>query len=143
MQPVGSTRYAGSNQDEKPTAIRNIRPALRGTVVLLSALWLAAEPSVFQSASFSALRAAMVQYSVFGDPQAVFSQDGLLDELKKALAERMLNAEMDEHLAREKAGAEGPAKNHRNGYGRKRVLTDSGGLELSIPRDRESRSSLS
>ena len=26
------------------------------------------------------------------DPKAVFSKDGLFDELKKALAERMLNA---------------------------------------------------
>ncbi len=30
------------------------------------------------------------------DPKAVFSKDGLFDELKKALAERMLNAELDE-----------------------------------------------
>ena len=29
------------------------------------------------------------------DPQAVFSKDGLFDELKKALAERVLNAEID------------------------------------------------
>ena len=36
------------------------------------------------------------------DPQEVFAQDGLLDELKKALAERILNAEMDQHLAAER-----------------------------------------
>jgi len=30
------------------------------------------------------------------DAKAVFSKDGLFDELKKALAERMLNAELDE-----------------------------------------------
>ena len=29
------------------------------------------------------------------DPKAVFSKDGLFDELKKALAERVLNAELD------------------------------------------------
>ena len=29
------------------------------------------------------------------DPQGVFAPDGLLDELKKAVAERILNAEMD------------------------------------------------
>jgi hypothetical protein len=40
------------------------------------------------------------------DPQEVFSQDGLLDELKKALAERILNAEMDQHGAA--AGIESP-----------------------------------
>ena len=32
------------------------------------------------------------------DPKAVFSKDGLFDELNKALAERMLNAELDDHL---------------------------------------------
>jgi hypothetical protein len=32
------------------------------------------------------------------DPQAVFSKDGLLDELKKALGERVLNAELEDHL---------------------------------------------
>ena len=31
------------------------------------------------------------------DPQAVFARDGLLDALKKALAERVLNAELDHH----------------------------------------------
>ena len=32
------------------------------------------------------------------DPKAVVSKDGLFDELKKALAERVLNAELDDHL---------------------------------------------
>jgi putative transposase len=32
------------------------------------------------------------------DPQKVFSSEGLLGDLKKALAERMLDAEMDVHL---------------------------------------------
>ena len=31
------------------------------------------------------------------EPKAVFSKDGLFDELKKALAERVLNAELDDH----------------------------------------------
>ena len=37
------------------------------------------------------------------DPQAVFAKDGLFDELKKALAERVLNAEIDDHLEGEAA----------------------------------------
>ena len=37
------------------------------------------------------------------DPQAVFTKDGLFDELKKALAERVLNAEIDDHLDGEAA----------------------------------------
>jgi len=32
------------------------------------------------------------------DPKTVFESDGLLDDLKKALAERMLNAELEQHL---------------------------------------------
>ena len=37
------------------------------------------------------------------DPKEVFSKDGLFDELKKALAERVLNAELDDHLEGEAA----------------------------------------
>src|SRR4051794_19968237 len=47
------------------------------------------------------------------DPKEVFSKDGLFDELKKALAERVLNAELDEHLDGEAAAGKA---NHRNGY---------------------------
>ena len=32
------------------------------------------------------------------DPRDVFNKDGLVDELKKSLSERILNAELDEHL---------------------------------------------
>jgi putative transposase len=67
------------------------------------------------------------------DAKTAFESNGLLDQLKKALAERALNAEMDHHLS-----GEGTSGNSRNGYGRKTVLTDSGSLELSIPRDRQS-----
>ncbi len=65
------------------------------------------------------------------DAKAAFAKDGLLDELKKALAERALNAEMDHHLDQESE-----ASNTRNGYGRKSVLTDTGKIDLEIPRDR-------
>ncbi len=58
------------------------------------------------------------------NPEEVFAQDGLLDELKKALAERILNAEMDQHLAAERADEViGEPRNHRNGHSRKTVLT--------------------
>jgi len=41
------------------------------------------------------------------DPQELFARDGLIDELKKALSERMLAAELDDHLESEAAsGAE-------------------------------------
>lgn len=71
------------------------------------------------------------------DPQEVFSQDGLLSELKKALAERMLNAEMDQHLAQERLQVdETEPRNHRNGHSRKTVLSGTGKLDLQVPRDR-------
>jgi putative transposase len=65
------------------------------------------------------------------DPQTAFDPNGLLDGLKKALAERALNAEMDHHLT----GSDGA--NSRNGYGKKTVLTDTGRIELEVPRDRQ------
>src|SRR5438309_2610037 len=67
------------------------------------------------------------------DPKTVFDPNGLIDDLKKALAERVLNAEMDHHLAGEEQG------NRRNGYGKKTVITDIGHIELEVPRDRQAR----
>jgi putative transposase len=67
----------------------------------------------------------------------VFGKNGLFDDLKKAFAERMLNAEMDHHLAREVEDEGPPRGNHRNGYSKKTVLTDTAQLEIEIPRDRE------
>ena len=70
------------------------------------------------------------------DPTTVLESTGLIGDLKKALAERMLNAEMDVHLAQE---ADAGLQNHRNGSSAKTVLTPDGTLELSIPRDRHGR----
>jgi putative transposase len=54
------------------------------------------------------------------DPQEVFSRDGLVDELKKALSERILNTELDEHLGGERQEGR---PNRRNGSSPKTVLT--------------------
>lgn len=70
------------------------------------------------------------------DAKDAFAKDGLLDALKKALAERVLNAEMDHHLEAE--AAEGRT-NRRNGVNRKTVLTDTGAVEIAVPRDRDGR----
>jgi len=75
--------------------------------------------------------AILDQLQAGADPKSAFDPNGLLDELKKALAERALNAEMDHHVASEEAD------NRRNGYGRKTVVTDTGKLELEVPRDRQ------
>ena len=68
------------------------------------------------------------------DPKAVFSKDGLFDELKKALAERVLNAGLDDHLDNE--AAEG-SRNRRNGSSKKTVLTETAKIDIRIPRDRK------
>jgi putative transposase len=62
--------------------------------------------------------------------------ESLAGELKKALAERMLGAEMDVHLSAE---AEQAAGNHRNGTSPKTVDTGSERVVLDIPRDRQGR----
>ena len=67
------------------------------------------------------------------DAHEVFARDGLLDELKKALSERMLSAELDDHL--ESEGAEG-VTNRRNGSSRKTMLTGTSKVTLDVPRDR-------
>ena len=67
------------------------------------------------------------------DPQELFAKDGLLDELKKALSERMLSAELDDHL--ESESAEG-AINRRNGSSKKTILTGTSKVMLDVPRDR-------
>jgi putative transposase len=75
--------------------------------------------------------AVLDQLLAGADPRTALEPNGLIDDLKKALAERVLNAEMDHHLAGEEPG------NRRNGYGKKTVLTDTGRIELSVPRDRQ------
>ena len=67
------------------------------------------------------------------DPEEIFAKDGLLDDLKKALSERILNAELDEHLGEERS--EGRS-NRRNGVSKKTVLTGTSKVTLDIPRDR-------
>ena len=67
-----------------------------------------------------------------GAAKTAFDPGGVLDVLKKAFAERALNAEMDYHL-----GGSEQAGNSRNGYGKKTVITDTGKLLLDVPRDRQ------
>lgn len=62
--------------------------------------------------------------------------ESLAAELKKGLAERMLGAEMDSHLA---DPSEQTAGNHRNGTSSKTVDTGSERIVLDIPRDRHGR----
>ncbi len=71
--------------------------------------------------------AVLDQLLAGADARTAFDPDGLIDQLKKALAERALNAEMDHHLAGDEAG-----------NSRKTVSTETGRLDLEVPRDRQS-----
>jgi putative transposase len=68
------------------------------------------------------------------DAKEIFAKDGLLDDLKKALSERILNAELEDHLEGERSAG---TQNRRNGSSRKTVLTGTSRITLSVPRDRE------
>ena len=62
------------------------------------------------------------------------------EKLKRLFAgtiEQMLEAEMDEHLGYEKNSVAGNnSGNSRNGYGKKRIISDYGECEIAVPRDR-------
>jgi putative transposase len=70
-------------------------------------------------------------------PEEILGRDGVLKGLTKRLVERALEGELTTHLGYQKHAAEGRnSGNSRNGASPKNVLTDSGELELEIPRDR-------
>jgi putative transposase len=67
------------------------------------------------------------------------SADGLLNKLTGALVERMLEAELTEHLGYEKHDPVGRGSgNSRNGHTPKRLKTERGEVDIEVPRDRES-----
>jgi len=71
-------------------------------------------------------------------PEDILGPEGLFGQLKKALAERALGAELGHHLAQEQQAPvpSGRRRNHRNGTSPKTVLTDTGAMPLAVPRDR-------
>ncbi|MEC5164240.1 MULTISPECIES: IS256 family transposase [unclassified Janthinobacterium] len=70
------------------------------------------------------------------NPQSMFTDAGLFGQLKKALAERMLQAELSHHLVHQRNGPE-PTRNHKNGSSKKSVMASDTKLTLDIPRDRD------
>lgn len=63
--------------------------------------------------------------------------DGLLNQLTKAVIERALGAELDDHLGYVKGDPAGNGSgNSRNGHYRKTVTTTAGPVRISVPRDR-------
>ena len=73
----------------------------------------------------------------YSKPEDLTGEDGLFKQLKKALIERALGAELTEHLGYEKGDPAGRGSgNSRNGTSSKRLLTEDGEAEISVPRDR-------
>jgi putative transposase len=76
----------------------------------------------------------LVNYS---RPEDLTGQGGLFKQLKMALIERALGAELTEHLGYEKGDPAGRGSgNSRNGTSSKTLLTEDGEVEISVPRDR-------
>jgi len=70
-------------------------------------------------------------------PDDLMGDEGLFRQLKKALMERALGAELTHHLGYEKGDSGGRGSgNSRNGHSAKTVLTEDGEVGLAIPRDR-------
>jgi putative transposase len=70
-------------------------------------------------------------------PEDLTGEQGLFKQLKKALIERALGAELSEHLGYEKGDPAGRGSgNSRNGTSSKTLLTEEGELEIAVPRDR-------
>ena len=66
-------------------------------------------------------------------------EGGLLGKLTKMVIEGALEGELDDHLGYGKHDPEGRnGGNSRNGHRAKTVLTDTGPVEISVPRDRDS-----
>lgn len=72
-------------------------------------------------------------------PEDLIGQDGLLKQLTKALLERAMQAEMNEHLGYEKHSPAGHnTGNSRNGKSSKTLRGEFGRMPIDVPRDRNS-----
>jgi putative transposase len=75
----------------------------------------------------------------YKSPDDMFGDDGLLQQLTKAVVERALQGEMTHHLGYEKHSPEGKhSGNSRNGKSSKRIKSKRGQIEIDVPRDRNS-----
>ena len=66
----------------------------------------------------------------------LFGPEGVFTKLKGAVMQRLLEAEMSEHLGHEPQGRR-RSRNARNGHSPKTVQTETGPVEIQVPRDRE------
>jgi putative transposase len=71
-------------------------------------------------------------------PEDLLGEEGLFKQLKRALIERALGAELTEHLGYEKGDPAGRGSgNSRNGFSSKTLKGEDGEIELAVPRDRQ------
>ena len=70
------------------------------------------------------------------DPKDLLGPEGLMKQLMGRLVEKTLKAELTEHLGYDERQAR-PGENARNGSTPKTLLTESGKVDIQVPRDRE------
>ncbi len=72
-----------------------------------------------------------------GGPESLMGESGLFAQIKKALIQRALDAEMDDHLGYDKHSPKGNnSGNSRNGHGKKTVVIGTDQIDITPPRDR-------
>ncbi len=75
----------------------------------------------------------------YSGPESFWGDSGIFTQLKRAIIERTLDAELDNHLGYSKHNFKGNnSGNSRNGRSKKKVVIDSEELEITPPRDRNS-----
>ena len=71
----------------------------------------------------------------------VLGKNGLVQRLVKDVLENILEAEMDEHLGRDRyqrqTDIDSENRNYQNGYSQKNLRSSFGDVDLNIPRDRK------
>ncbi|AEB75988.1 IS256-like element ISCbo4 family transposase [Clostridium botulinum] len=68
----------------------------------------------------------------------VMGKNGLIQRMLKDVIQNILEAEMEDHLGRDKyeRNSENNSKNYRNGYSKKNIRSSFGDIDVDIPRDR-------
>lgn len=115
--------------------------------VAVESAWLVEDIAVVQEQDVAARRLAEVLSpaaieSLIVDAEAsgmgLDGLGGLFNRMTKAVLERALQIEMSGHLGYEKGDPDGRGSgNSRNGVSGKSVITNSGSVQLNVPRDRE------
>lgn len=81
----------------------------------------------------------------YNTPEDLMGEAGIFQQLTKALIERCLSAELDTHLAQEKAESQSDLeaaqverpRNRRNGRSKKTIKGEFGQVDIGVPRDRQ------